>query len=180
MAIDLPLHQLSNLLFVGGPFGGRLAVDCLHIGRELVNGVAVFAAVGDGFDFIEPFAMGGGFLFPSSKLSHLLRSACFAIFRPPDRGEERLKAVVVLLQYRIELMVMALCAADSQAHKNFARDTGHLVDDDVPLHMSIALIPLVDSMAKKGGRNVFFWIIGGDFVSGQLFTDKLIIGLVLI
>ena len=95
--------------------------------------------------------------------------------------EEREKAVVVLLRDRVELVVVALRAADGQAHPNRADGAGAVDDffeaELFDLDASLAILKRVAVEARGDflfGRCVF------EQVTGYLFSGELVEGYVVV
>ena len=182
--VDLALHELGDLLFVGVALFGLFPINRLNIFGEL-NHCALaspFAhARGDAVELIAQ-VFGGGF--PRGHLrvegGALFGSGEELVFGPPGRVEEGLHREVVLLQNGIELVIVALRAAHSETEKGLACDVGHLGENEVPLHLRVALVPFVDPETQERGRDEGFWIISRDLVGGELLADELVVGLVLV
>ena len=77
-------------------------------------------------------------------------------------------------------MIVTLGATNSESEERFGRHVCHLVHDEFPLHPSVTLVVLVDAKSQKCSRDQNFGIIGRQFVARELFTNKLIVGLVLV
>ena len=95
-------------------------------------------------------------------------------------GEEGLKAVIVALGDGIELVIVALCAAEGQAEQCGGRRVG-----DVELHIhalavQVILVATVAGRGEKAGGDEIVVGIGSDFIPGHLLADELIERLVVV
>ena len=77
-------------------------------------------------------------------------------------------------------MVVTLRASYTESEKCFTGNVGHFCENQIPLHSRIALIPFVDAESEKRSANQFVRIIRSEFVGGDLLTDKLVVGFIVV
>ena len=64
-----------------------------------------------------------------------------------DRSKERLKSIVVLLQDRIELVIVASSTREPQPEEYFSRYIRQIIEDVIPLRAHVPLIVFVDPVS---------------------------------
>ena len=176
----LAVDQFHELLFVGRAVLRFLVEHILNVLRELfdhVFDISLKDLVLHLTDFITDL---NSFLLPFPELGHFAFLSQSFVLGPPNTGEKALQGIVVLLEDGVELVVMALGAANAQSEKDFTRDVGHLVEDQFPLHTGIALVPFVHAMSKEARGDHVVVIVRVDLIACQLFANELIVGLVLV
>ena len=77
-------------------------------------------------------------------------------------------------------MIVALGTSHTKTKKDLTGHIGHFIKDQFPLHACIALVPFIYAMTKKTGGYHVIKVLWIDLVTSELFTDKLIVGFVLI
>ena len=158
------LGQGEDRLDLVGKFGDRACGPLLTIGP------------GDLVQLAQDFDRG---LFPGRTsclvFGPLLRSRQSQVIARQERREERLQPVIVLLEDRIELVIVATGAAHAQAQEDLTRDVGDVVEDVGPLSAGVALVVLVGPQSKVAGRDAKFGVIGIEFVAGELLGQESII-----
>ena len=71
---------------------------------------------------------------------------------PPAKGsEERLQLVVVALQDRIKLVVVAAGTAHAHRQKDVAGDVGHLVEDVGPRSLDVGDVVFIGGLSQEPG-----------------------------
>ena len=94
--------------------------------------------------------------------------------------EKRQQAVVVLLSYRIDLMVVAARTVDRQAQESLADGGQQIVELVVPRQQPVRRFVVPDAQPVKAGRNDRIGTRRRQFVARQLLADELIIRLVVV
>src|SRR5205085_10063587 len=84
------------------------------------------------------------------------------------------------LQNRIELMVVATCAAYAETQKNVGSNIRDLVENIVPLRLNVALVVLVDAESIVSGRYDRVWIAGLQLIASDLLADETVVGFVIV
>ena len=92
--------------------------------------------------------------------------------------EERLQPVVVGLQDRIELVIVAAGAAVGQAHEDRARRIGDVVEDLLPALQQVARIALIRIVAVEARRDARLRIVRPQLVARDLLLDEAVVRLV--
>ena len=94
--------------------------------------------------------------------------------------EEAPEGVVIALQNRVELMVVAAGALHAGAEEDVTGGVGDVVEDIVPLAAGVAVVVFVDPVAKvaKGGERL--GVAGEKFVARDLFLDEAVVRFVLV
>ena len=100
--------------------------------------------------------------------------------RGKQRGEERLEPVVVFLEDRIELVIVAAGTADAQAKENVAGHVGEVVLDRMPLFHDVALVVFVDPEPEEARGHHQGRIARRDLVAGKLLGDETVVGHVVV
>ena len=96
-----------------------------------------------------------------------------------DRGEEiRLQPVVVLLQDRVELVVVAAGAAHAHAQHHVSRHVGQIVQNDRPLVPHVALVVFINAQPQVHRRYQRVRIAAACLVARELLQHELRIGLI--
>ena len=120
----------------------------------------------------------GGFFFPGG----LVRFGGLHQVVRLHGGEERLHAIVVALAERVELVIVAAGAAQSNAHQAGAHDVGHLRELLVVAagHHLVAriLAQRAQAVEPRGDQGLVF--CGRDLIARQLFEEEPVVGLVVI
>ncbi|MFM1944030.1 MAG: hypothetical protein RI897_3012 [Verrucomicrobiota bacterium] len=96
-----------------------------------------------------------------------------------DTGENRLESVVILLRDGIELVVVAAGAAEGEAKKGCARGVDHVIQLVLALREREVRVGTFDDVVGAGDEESGCGVdaVG---IAGELFTDELIVGLVVI
>jgi hypothetical protein len=81
-------------------------------------------------------------------------------------SEERLQAEVVLLQQRIELVIVAASAAQPQPEEHVGRHVGDVVERIGPLAAHVPLVVFVDALPQVAGGREGLGVVGRDLVAG--------------
>ena len=92
--------------------------------------------------------------------------------------EERLHPVIITLENRVELVIVASGTLQAQAQKHVAGDVGDVSKNVTPLRLHVALVVFVNPVAQKhrcDERVSVSWI---NLVTSQLLPHKKIIRLV--
>ena len=92
-----------------------------------------------------------------------------------QRSKESLKAVVVTLRDRVEFMVMTTRTLQAKPEQRIAGDVGDICQHLRPLSLDVALVVLVDAVAKIHRRDECIAVAGGDLVPRQLFPNELVV-----
>ena len=95
-----------------------------------------------------------------------------------ERSEKRLEPVIVLLQDRVELVIVAAGAADAQPEEDLARDVGDVIQDVGPLPAHVALVVFVGPEPEVAGRHPQLGIVGIELVTGKLLGQEAVVGFV--
>ena len=90
------------------------------------------------------------------------------------RREECLKPVIVRLQDRVELVVVAAGAADRQAQEDLAGDIGHVVENLLPPLFKNGSVVFVGPEAIEAGGNERLSIPGLQLITSELLTHKMV------
>ena len=179
---DLAVANHHVLLFERGSLWFGFVDDGLEVVVELARGGLGFRGE-EGFEnFIHFFADAGGGLLPSGLFALvfrlLLRVTQREVVAPFDGGEERAEAVVILLEDGVELVVVAVGASVAQTEEQFPAGVGYVGEDDVPLAGDVALVVFVDGETEVLRSRQDFWVVGGDFIAGELFAHEAVVGFV--
>jgi hypothetical protein len=131
---------------------------------------------------IEPLADGARLLLPLGEpramLLHVVRRREHDVIVGARVREERLQPVVVLLQNRIELVVVAARAAVGHPEEHGANRVGHIVEDLLSPLQQVPRVALVGIVAVERGGDTRVGIARPQLVAGELFADESIVGLV--
>ena len=97
------------------------------------------------------------------------------VIAPEHGGKEGFQTEIIFLQDRIELVIVASRAAETQPQKHLARGVSDIRQNDLPLAAHIALVPLVNRVPqiRRGYENIRVPRI--DFVPGDLLRQKLVV-----
>ena len=95
-----------------------------------------------------------------------------------QRREERLQPEVVLLQDRVELVVVAAGALHAHAEEDIGGDVGDVVENVRPLEGRVAVVVFVDAEAQEAGGGERLGVAGEKFVAGELLLHEAVVGLV--
>ena len=182
--LDLAPGQRGDLLFVGRPLRFRPAEHRLDVIREYLDGLP-----GRG---LAVFPLERGDLGADS-LRRLLPLRQFAgvlaglVLRPGDAvldgqgvAEETAEGVVVALQDRVELVVMAARALHAGAEEDVAGGVGHVVEDVLPLAARVAVVVFVDPMAEVAERREGLRVAGEQLIARDLLMHEAVVGLVVV
>ena len=190
------LHRVEALALVGHlafaevaelPVLGRALLGLLvHHGPDVLLEALVGALdaaldhrLGDGVHLRAQVPGGGlpdGVLLGEARLLGVGRQ--LEVVAPAHRREEGAQAVVVLLQDRVELVVVAAGAAHAQPHEHLAGIVGHVGEDDLVLAARVALVVLVDRIAQVRRGHQHLRILRIDLVAGELLAHELVVRLV--
>ncbi len=99
---------------------------------------------------------------------------------PARVHEEGLELVVLLLRDLVELVVVALRAAERGAEEDRADRVGEVVGDLLLLQVQVARVDLVGEVAQEAGGHQRLAPVGPEFVAGDLFLDEAVERLVLV
>ena len=162
--LHLPTELGIHLLLVRASFfrwlAELLADRRVEAGKTVIEDFLAFGAD----DRLDLFADLGRLLFPNRKLSLVMGG--FRVRPKRDvivslgMSEKRLQAVVVGLQDGVELVIVALGAAEGEAQKNGAHRIGHVVQNFLPAEPKIPLIGLVRVVAVESRCNACRGIVG--------------------
>ena len=95
-------------------------------------------------------------------------------------GKERLQAIVILVQDRIELVIVTPGASIRQAEEGGRHRVGDVVQKLLPALHEIACIALVGEMAIESGGDQSRGIVGVKLVARDLLAHEAVVRLVLI
>ena len=98
----------------------------------------------------------------------------------PDVSEERLEAVVVLVQNGIELVIVAAGAAVGHPHEHGTHGVGDVGQGLLAAQFDNGLVGFVGEVAIEADRNMSVQVVGVEFVAGDLLADETVVRLVLI
>ena len=87
-------------------------------------------------------------------------------------AKKRLQAVVAFLKDRVELVVVALCAAEGQAEEGGADGVGNVVQDLLAALAQVGGVALIRKVAIEGGGDVRFGVAGPKLVARDLLFDE--------
>ena len=179
---DLPVGEFAELLLQRRAVGGGLAQQRFGLGRKFRDGfLRDFLAVGP-FQLGDPRADVSGLLLPRFHFFAirrlLLRRGEQEIIARLDRREERLQAVVIFLENRIELVIVAACALHAEAEENIRGHVRDVVQDVRPLPGHIAVVVFVNAVPEKRGAIARIRVAGEKFIARELLLHKAIVGLV--
>ena len=102
-------------------------------------------------------------------------------FGKRDRSKDRLHPVIVPGRYRIKLVIMTLGATQFIGKKSYPHRIDHIIQILLPSHCLDthgSMFPRTHPQKPSG--NEMIWILGFDFIAGNLLTHELIIRLVII
>ena len=143
------------------------------------RGSLVSIGPGDGFHLAKD-SRGG--VFPGraarSEVLPFVRGGRRQVLARQERCEERLEPVIVFLEDRVELVVVASGAADAQPEEDLARDVGDVVEDVGPLPRHVALVVLVGSQPEVAGRDPQLGVVGIELVARELLGQEPIVGFI--
>ena len=97
-----------------------------------------------------------------------------------DVREEGLEAVVILVEDRIELVVVALGAAEGHAQERGTDGVGDVHEEFLAAVLHAGLVGFVGVVAEEAGRDVGVDVVGVDLVAGNLFADEAVVGFVVV
>ena len=97
-----------------------------------------------------------------------------------DGFEECAKLEVVLLQEGVIFVIMATGALEAESEKHVGGGIGDFCEDEVPLAAGITIVVFVDPVSEESSGHECCGIFGKEFVSGELFLEKAVVGLVLV
>ena len=179
---DLPKRQGTELPLQQRPIRLGLGQDRLDLVGELgdrAGGPLVAIGPFEGIDLAEDvgrrFLPGGAFRLI---LGPLPRRGQRQVVAGQERREERLEPVIVLLQDRVELVVVAAGTADAQPEEDLARDVGDVIQDVGPLPAHVALVVFVGAQPEVAGRHSQLGIVGIELVAGKLLGQEAVVGFV--
>ena len=154
---QLPHRELGQLLLPVRPLFLRLEEDRLNLGREAVGGQTAspgLCRAGGPLDLPEPAPQFGDLR--GIRTLWIGQSGCVGRDErhvvPPAKGsEERLQLVIVALQDRIKLVVMATGAAHAHRQKDVASDVGHFIEDFGPRPIDVGDVVFVGGLSQEPG-----------------------------
>ena len=97
-----------------------------------------------------------------------------------DPLKEGTQPVIVLLQNRIKLMIVAAGTLHSKSQKDVTRGIRHFVENQIPLTTRVAIVVLINPVPQKSRSDQGIRVLRKQFIPGQLFLHKLVIRFVLI
>ena len=182
--VDLAPGERGDLLFVRGALRLRLVDHRLDVVREHLDRLAGRVLAVLQFERGDLAADRLGLRFPFRALAGVLGGLRFgpggAVLDRDDIVEEAAEGVVVALQDRIELMVVAAGALHAGAEEDVAGGVGDVVQDVLPLPARVAVVVFVDPVAEVAEGRERVGVAGEEFVAGELLLHEAVVGLVLV
>ena len=127
--------------------------------------LGVLARLGE--ELLQLGAEVGGGGFPLGELAGVLRALGgrgeHEVFAWEERGEEGLEPIVILLEERVELVVVATRALEADAKERVRRGVRDVFEDALPLTAHVAVVPLVNAGAEVAGGHQMFRVLGFGF-----------------
>ena len=164
---DLAVGQLGDLMLEGSAFGGGFADVRAEVFDEGFDGVLLGALAGLDEELVNLRADVGGGGFPLGELGGVLDALGGRgedeVFAREERGEEGLEAVVILVEKRVELVVVATRALEADAEERVRRSVRDVFKDALPLAAHVAVVPLVNAGAEVAGGHQVFWVLSFGF-----------------
>ena len=182
--VDLAPGEGGDLLFVGRALRRRLIDHRLDVVGEDLDGLAGGRLAVFQFKGGDLVADGLGLRFPLRPLAGVLGGLRFgpggAVLDGHGVVEEAAEGVVVALQDRVELMVVAAGALHAGAQEDVAGGVGDVVQDVLPLAAGVAVVVFVDPMAEVAEGRERVGVAREEFVAGDLLLHEAVVGLVVV
>ena len=182
--IDLAPGEGGDLLFVGRALRRRLIDHRLDVVGEDLDGLAGRRLPVLKFERGNLVADRLGLRFPLRPLAGVLGGLRFgpgdAVFDRYGIVEEAAERVVVALQDRVELVVVAAGALHAGAEEDVAGGVGDVVQDVLPLAASVAVVVFVVPMAEVAEGRERVGVAREEFVAGDLLLHEAVVGLVVV
>ena len=172
----------------GRALGGGFADVGAEVFDERFDGLLLGVLAGLDEELVNLRADVGRGGFPLGELGSVFRALGRRgedeVFAREERGEEGLEAVVILLEERVELVVVATRALEADAEERVGARVRDVFENALPLAAHVAVVPLVNAGAEVAGGDEVFWVLGFgfgaevEFVTGELLAHELVVGLV--